>query len=567
MPETPEKPDPGPSTTAPPPPKTTVEALDELFKPVNRSDAPGLVVGIAQHGKIIYRRGFGLASVELGVANTPRTRMRIGSTSKHFTCVAALLLAEEGKLDIDAGVRRYLPELRDLQPEPTLRQLMTHTSGYRCYLDIGFISDGMVIRPKGSALAAQVRQTGVNFPPGERMIYCNGGYHLLSLIIERVSGMAFEKFLKERIFEPLAMVDTDSVPSDFNIEPGMATLHIALPDGRYRRGIFPTEEIRGEGAIISTVDDMLRWLAHLRGAKKVGSEASWTQIFAPTALNNGTVNPYGLGLMRHDYRGVEVIQHAGGVIGGSAQMLAVPSHELDIIIIANGGSLSPTETANKVIDIVLGDALSSAGRSLPASEKFKPMLGTRYHAAASGFEIGFVDSDGKLAISVLNSPGLPLHESGQDLRLSFEDVAVGPLVVQTAQLATEGEAPAELTLSEAGNSECFVRLPVPAPSLQEAGPALVGRYRAGDLNADATIAFDGEALVLKVFGAFGMSVITLEPFSADVFGWKSADAMLPLTGVLSVERADGRIVGFRVDTPRTRHVWFERCNDNSPKGQ
>ena len=132
MPEMPEKPDPGPSTTAPPAPKTNIEAIDELFKPVNRSDAPGLVVGIAQCGKILYRRGFGLASVELGVANTPRTRMRIGSTSKHFTCVAALLLAEEGKLDIDAGVRRYLPELRDLQPEPTLRQLMTHTSGYRC---------------------------------------------------------------------------------------------------------------------------------------------------------------------------------------------------------------------------------------------------------------------------------------------------------------------------------------------------------------------------------------------------------------------------------------------------
>ena len=557
------------SNTSPAQPATptTTAALDELFKPVNRSDAPGLVVGIAHHGKIIYRRGFGLASVELAVANTPRTRMRIGSTSKHFTCLAALLLAEEGKLEIDAGVRRYLPELRDLRPEPTLRQLMTHTSGYRCYLDIGFISDGMAIRPKGSALAAQVRQTGVNFPPGERMIYCNGGYHLLSLIIERVSGMPFEKFLKNRIFEPLAMVDTDSVPSDFNIEPGMATLHIALPDGGYRRGIFPTEEVRGEGAIISTVDDMLRWLTHLRGPKKVGSEASWTQIFTPTRLNNGTVNPYALGLMRHDYRGVEVIQHAGGVIGGSAQMLAVPSAELDIIIISNGASLSPTETANKVIDIVLGNVLSSTGRSLPASERFKPMLGTRYHAAESGFAIGFVDSEGKLAISVLNSQGLPLHEIGQNLQLSFEDVAVGPLIVECAQLATVGEAPAELCVSEAGNLERFVKLPATAPALKEVGAALAGPYRAADLDADATIAFNGEALELKVFGAFGANVLALEAFSADVFGWKAADAMLPLTGVLSVERAAGQIVGFRVDTPRTRHVWFERSAAGQMKAQ
>ena len=75
------------------------------------------------------------------------------------------------------------------------------------------------------------------------------------------------------------------------------------------------------------------------------------------------------------------------------------------------------------------------------------------------------------------------------------------------------------------------------------------------------------ALELKVFGSFGVNVMALEAFSADVFGWKAADAMLPLTGVLSVQRADGRIVGFRVDTPRTRHVWFERSAAAAPKGQ
>ncbi len=544
--------------------KALTAALDELFKPVNRSDAPGLVVAVASHGKTIYRRGFGLASVELGVANTPRTRMRIGSTSKHFTCLAVLLLAEEGKLDIDAGVRTYIPELPDLKPEATLRQLMTHTSGYRCYLDISFLSDGMAIKPKGSALAAQVRQTGVNFPPGERMIYCNGGYQLLSLIVDRVSGIEFETFVKERIFEPMAMIDTDSVPSDFTIEPGMAVLHVPLPDGRFRRGIFPTEEVRGEGAIISTVDDMLRWLAHLRGPKRIGSDASWAQIFAGTRLNNGLVNPYGLGLMRHDYRGVEVIQHAGGVVGGSCQMLTVPAHALDIIIINNGGALAPTETANKIVDAVLGDTVLGAAQPVPASDRFKPMLGTRYHSPSSGFEIGFVDSEGKLAISVFNSQGLPLHEDAATLRLNFEDVAVGPLVVDTATLASTGSAPAELTISEGGNAERFVRLPEPAPALREVGQALVGRYRAHDLGADASVEFDGDSLQLKVFGSFGVNSAVLEAFSADVFGWKAVDETLPLRGVLTVERVGGKVAGFRVDTSRSRHIWFESRANATP---
>ena len=549
--------------TVPPaePPSLTAK-LDEIFKTVNRSDAPGLVVGVAHHGKVIYRRGFGLASVELGVANTPRTRMRIGSTSKHVASLAALLLAEDGKLDIDAPVRTYLPEVPALPVEPTVRQLMNHTSGYRCYLDIGFLSDGNVIRPKGEAIAAQLRQTGINFPAGERMIYCNGGYQLLSLIIERQSGLSFEAFMKQRVFEPMGMIDTDSVPSDFEITPGAAVLHIPLPGGGLRRGIFPSEEVRGEGAMISTIDDMLRWIAHLRGPKRVGSDASWAQMLTMTRLTNGTVNPYGLGLMRHAWRGVEVIHHAGGVVGGSAQMITVPAHELDVVIMNNGGLLAPTEAANKVIDAVLGEGVLTPVPEAPKAERFKPMVGTRYHSSRSGFEFGFVDSEGKLALSIVNSQGLPLSDAGAAIQMNFEDGAVGPLRLDTAHLATEGEAPAELVLSEAGNAETYARLPTTPPVLKDAGQALVGRYRAADLDADARVEFVGDALRVKVLGHFGTSELDLEAFSADVFGWKALDPLLPLTGSLSVERggsgADEPVTGFRVDTPRTRHMQFKR---------
>src|SRR5579862_9727210 len=295
--------------------KTGVAALDDLFQPLLRSDLPGIVVGVAVKGEPVYRKGFGLASIEHGVANTPWTRMRIGSTSKHFACLAALLLVEEGKLDIDVDVRTYLPELPKVEPAPTLRQFMTHTSGLRDYLDVGFLASGMTIKPKGVGLATQVRQGGVNYVAGEKMIYNNGGYHLLSLVIERVSGMPFEQFLKERIFDPLKMVDTRSVPSDFEIHRGTATLHVPQPDGSFRRGIFPTEEVRGEGAIVSTIDDMLAWLAHLRGPHTVGSEASWAQMTTPARLSNGLTCKYALGLMVDQYRGVDVVHHGGTVIG------------------------------------------------------------------------------------------------------------------------------------------------------------------------------------------------------------------------------------------------------------
>lgn len=547
------------SKTAATPAKTGVAALDELFQAVNRSDAPGLVVGVAQHGKTLYRRGFGLASVELSVANTPWTRMRIGSTSKHFTCLAALLLAEDGKLDVDASVRTYLPELPKTEREPTLRQLMMHTGGYRCYLDVGFLADGMAIKPKGVALATQVRQLDVNFAPGENIMYCNGGYHLLSLVIERISGQPFEAFLKERIFTPLAMIDTDSVPSDFEIQRGMATLHVPLPTGGYRRGIFPTEEVRGEGAMISTVDDMLRWLAHMRGPKTVGSASTWQQMLTTATLNSGLKAPYALGLMCHGYRGVEVIHHAGGVIGGTCQMLTVPSHGLDIIIITNGAMVNPVELANQIIDTMLGEEVLSAAETKAPSERFKRMLGARYVAPASGFVVGFADAAGKLGLEVLNGPAVPLRDEGATLRLGFEDMATGELLLQAADLAGEGAAPAALQITEAGRALRFERLPETAPALTEAGAPLIGRYRAADLDADAQIRFDGDKLQLQVFGAFDTNVMELTAFSTEVFGWVVGGAgHLPLRGVLSVERVNGAVKGFRVNTPRTRHVLFER---------
>lgn len=537
--------------------KADIAALDDIFQIFNRSDAPGLVVGVAQHGKTLYRRGFGLASVELNVANTPWTRMRIGSTSKHFTCLAVLLLAEDGKVDPDASVRRYIPELPQLDAEPSLRQLMSHTGGYRCHLDLEFIASGMAMQPKGTALRTLLRQTAANFAPGESSLYCNSGYHLLSLVVERISGMPFELFMQERIFAPLGMMDTASVASDLDIHRGMATLHLPKPGGSWTRGLFPSEELLGEGAIISTLDDMLRWLAHLRGFKTVGSDATWTQMKTLSRLNDGSTNPYALGLMRHDYRGLDIIQHAGGVIGGSSQMLTVPSHELDVIIMTNGAMANPIELANQIVDAMLGEALGPRTEKA-AAERFRPLAGTRYYSKQTGHVIAFSDVGGKLGLAFLNSPAIPMTDTGDALRIGFQELAAGPLSLPVAQLANIHEAPASLQFSEAGKTSTFERIAAVTPSLAEAGATLVGRYHATDLGADAEIRFDGNALNLYVYGAHAVSVLPLEAFSADVFGLVSSIAVLSLRGILNVERKDGRVTGFFINTMRTRHLQFQR---------
>ena len=554
-----------------PHPDPRIAALDALFNPLARSDAPGLVVGVAQHGRSLYRRGIGLASVEHGVSNKPWTRMRIGSTSKQFTCLAALLLAEEGRLDIDAPVRAYLPELPVLLaqgPEPSLRQLMNHSSGYRCYLDLGFIAEGMAIKPAGVAWGLQRRQREANFVPGSQVIYCNSGYQLLSRVIEQVSGQAFEQFLQQRIFAPLGMQDTASVPSDFELHPGTATLHLPRPVAKgfgWRRGIFPTEELRGEGAMVSTIDDMLRWLAHLRAPhKRVGSSVSWQQMLAPTRLANGHDTPYGLGLMRHDYRGIEVIHHPGAVIGGASQMLTVPSQALDIILIANGAPCSPRELALRIVDAMLGDAVLGPAAAPASAERFGSVLGRRYRGRDTGLVFGFAKAGEALGLSLLEGPAMPLRDEGAQLCKPFEEGGIGQYRLPTAPLAG-AVAPSHLDLVVDGRSERCELLPETPPA--EAGAPLLGRYRSVELDAEARIAFDGERLLLQTRGAYGGNRFELRALSAEVFGCQALDMPLAHGGnavlrlVPAVGPLGGPVSGFRLDTPRTRQLAFERCGD------
>ncbi|HTD07049.1 serine hydrolase domain-containing protein [Undibacterium sp.] len=538
-------------------------AIETLLQDYNRSDAPGLVIGIARHGKPLYRRALGMASLEQGVANTLHTRMRIASTSKHFTALAIMLLAEEGRLSIDDAIRQHLPELPQLAASgPTLRQLLSHTSGWRGHDELSSVAHGLTLQPATQAMPAMARQSELNFEPGSQMIYSNGAYHMLAKIVERISGQGFAQFLTERILAPLGMLDTESVASDLEIHPRLAGLYWKSSlDGGYRRGVYPCE-LEGGGSMISTVDDMLRWLAHLRDPdKRVGSAASWAQMLAPTTLSSGTVLPYGFGLMRHLYRGVEVIHHSGAVIGGSSQMLTVPEHGLDIIIIANGATVSPVARAYQVIDALLADELPEPPEERAPLTAFPALLGQRYHAAATGHVIGFADVAGKLGLSWLNYTAAPLRQREGALWLSTLDLAISPLEIDVSEIDPE-LAPDTIALREGGQLRHFTRLPDTAPSAAVLAPQLCGDYRAPDLDATASITLQGERLALSVQGKHGSNLLYLQALSDDVMAVTSADSLLSALGgggILNIERRAGRVVGLRLDSLRTRHLHLLRA--------
>lgn len=522
-------------------------AIDALIEPWNRSDAPGLVIGVAREGRFRYRRALGLASIESGLANSLTTRMRIGSLSKHFTSLAVLMLAEDGRLDIDGAVRDHIPELPARPEEPTLRQLMAHSGGYRCYLDLSLLTNGLAVLPEDAPLDYLARQTSANFRAGERMIYCNSGYHLLTLVVERVSGMSFEAFLADRIFAPLGMTDTALLRSDMDLMPGVASLHVANERG-FRRGLFPAP-ILGEGGLVSTVDDMLRWLGHLRRPDRVGSSSIWRDLLEHSRFSNGTRGQYCLGLTRSTFRGVEVIQHPGGVIGGSAHMLSVPDHGLDLIIMTNRSDINPIELGEKILELLLEGALEPAPAALSAANH--GVLIGRYHSQGTGQIYEFADQAGKLTMTMSGSNVLPLvaDESGH---------LVTPRSDAWKVIVPEHKADEPLSLIdivECGYAESYQRLPAPDTAI---AAALIGSYYGVDADAAAEILRAGTELFLEIHGRYGRSRFKLEPLGGVLFGYAPADSGTMAAGVLSADEEAGTVSGFCLNSYALRGLPFVR---------
>jgi D-aminopeptidase len=548
-------------------PVDPLAAIDALLQPLNRSDAPGLVIGVNRHGRPLVRRGLGLASLEHGVANTPRTRMRIASTSKHFTALAILLLAEEGRLGLDDLVQRHLPELPSLVAGgPTVRQLLNHTSGWRGHDELWVLAQGLALQPQGVSLAAMARQSELNAEPGTRLIYSNGAYHMLALIVARLSGLGYAEFLRARIFEPLGMSDTESVASDLDVRPGLATLYVpalvaAGPTGGWRRGLYPCD-FEGSGSIVSTLDDMLLWLAHMRSAAKtVGSDSTWAQMLAPTTLRSGELVPYGFGLAHHLHRGVDVIHHNGAVFGGSSQMITVPAHGLDIMIMANGAAVSPAQLAFKLIELLLGEQLSEPPEPRAAASAHPGLIGQRYHAPDSGNLVGFAQVGDRLALSWLGGSPVPVRERAGGVWLGFLDLAQNAVDIDLEGMDTT-QVPETLTLREGGQLQRLQRLSGTPPTPASLASQLCGAYRCPDLDASAQLELRGDALLLIVQGRHGQMTVRVTPLSDAVLAIVPTDPLLIALGgtsIFNIERAaDGRVTGLRFDGARTRRLRFLR---------
>jgi CubicO group peptidase (beta-lactamase class C family) len=346
------------TSTATPASPPQAAAVDAIFAPWMRNDGPGCAVGVTRAGKLIFTKGYGMANLEHGIPITPETVFPIGSNSKQFTATVTALLAEDGKLDVDADVRTYLPELPAYGAPLTARQLVHHTGGLRDYQALRYLSGVPPerVEPR-EVLALLLRQRGLQHPPGARYEYDNSGYVLQRFLVERVTGKSLPEVAQEKIFGPLGMTHTRWIEDHVSIVPGRATAY----DGDRERGFRAaySHPIVGSGGVLTTVGDLTRWDANWYDNRLGrGGPRLVEQLTAPGALADGTKLDYAWGLFLDEHRGRRIVWTGGTGPGYVADMVRFPAEKLSVFCLCNG-VIDSRWLSRRVADVFLDDAPAS----------------------------------------------------------------------------------------------------------------------------------------------------------------------------------------------------------------
>lgn len=338
-------------------PGSSGEQIDKLFAPWHRLDSPGFAVAVVREGALIYQRGYGMADFEHDVPITASSVFDIGSTSKQFTAVCVLMLANQGWLSLHDEVSKYYPETGIYSTPITIRHLLDHTSGIRDYLTLMVLA-GLSTRndyPDRLIIDLITRQRELNFRPGDEQLYSNSGYFLLAGIVQMVSGQSLSAFAANNIFEPLGMNDTHFHDDLSLIVRNRVIGYYTRPDGTHGINMSFLRAV-GDGGVFTTAGDLAKWDMNFYDNRLVGGEELIAQMTRPGTLNNGSEIPYAHGLFTGSYKGLRTLSHSGGWTGYKAQMVRFPDQRFSVICLANFSSADPTRMALKVSDIFLADA-------------------------------------------------------------------------------------------------------------------------------------------------------------------------------------------------------------------
>ena len=364
-------------------PELVAKINDAAQKVVSASGVPSASVGIVENGRVVYTHAFGLARLQPPLPATAAMAYPVGSISKQFTATAMLLLQQDRKLSLNDPVAKYFPELTRAK-DITLRNLLTHTSGYQDYAPQDYTIPAW--RVPGDALKTVHEFAGkpLDFEPGTEWQYSNTNFVLAALIVEKVSGMPFAQFLQQRVIGPTELqgvlnlnTERTEVPVTGYMRNALAPLRPAVLEGP---GWY-----FGDADLAMPVASLLHWdLTFIN--KSLLSDASYREMETPFTLKDGRNSHYGLGVFITEAMGHTAVEHSGEVGGFVAENVVFPDDHAAIAVLTNQeASGAASEISRALMPLVLANQGSAAGSPADATaEAFAPKLKGIMAALAQG---------------------------------------------------------------------------------------------------------------------------------------------------------------------------------------
>ena len=529
------------------------QRADSVFQRFDRTDSPGCALGVYQDGRIQYARGYGMASLEHGVALSPRSVLDVGSISKQFTAMVMLLLEKEGKLSLDDPIRKLIPEMPAYADGITWRRALSQTSGLRdLYTMMG--QTGRSFRGDTiDALRVITRSAETNFDPGARYLYTNSGWILAAQAVYRLTDKSLAQFAEERIFSPLGMRDTRFLDDASLVMANGAEGYAPRTGGGYRLSRSSYDgAILGAGAVHTSIEDFGRWLDNYETGT-VGGRDIIAKMTTATTLNDGSpaksgaTQAYAIGLNVGTLRGLRVVSHGGSWAGYRGHFLRFPDERFAVATFCNLTTSGPDSLARKVAGIYL-------------AAKMQPDSTAMWIATLAGAQPGDVPAPALRSFAGVwrnvergevrrtRLVGDTLFSIGGE-RTRLVPLGGGRFRGTGAEVRFEGDAmaPSRMIVRTTGEEVTFTRADsavLTAAQLAE----YAGSYRSDEV--EATHVWRVEKGQLVVY-ADDRRLGVLEPSYRDGFTRGGT--------VIDVQRdSRGRITGYLVEAGRVRHLRFTR---------
>lgn len=525
-------------------------AVDALFKPWQTAGSPGCAVSVTKAQQLVFEGAYGNAVVTDRVPNTPATTFHVASVSKQFTAFAIYLLQADSKLSIKDDVRKYVPELHDFGRPIRIADLLHHTSGLRDQWSLLALAGRRLedTIAQDDVLRAIFAQRELNFPTGSRFGYSNSNYTLLALVVERVSGQSFARFMAKRVFEPLGMTDT-WIQDDFRVlHSGHAEPYGPGPGGLQHRSL--PYSTYGATGVQTSVEDMARWAMNL-DRPKVGMRGLVEAMMATTRDDTGRAVNYASGFETARYRGAATIEHSGTDPGYVADFLMFPAHRFAVTVLCNTEGPNPIELAHAIADIYLGGVLAPK-----TIVEHKPVVLDAKHLA--GFAGTYQEEPGILFAVTLRDGKLFMQD--RDALTAFGErdffLANAPVTFGFPDGNT-------LVIHEPDHDRVARRIPtVAVPDLTPANMQdYAGAYYSPELNAVYNVAIREGALWLS--GPLGDTAVRQQAAplrEPDAFYTES------LAGALQFRRDDRqRVSEFALSNGRVIGLRFVKLRDGLPE--